>query len=116
MPPFDTLTDVQHSRLVLNAGDAPVNPLANNPRRNYLYIRNNGANPGNFWFDQSSDSGQSITLAPQASWEPIAGGKVPINRVFFQSAGGTVFAIIEGVEPSSFTAPGAADTTRGARG
>lgn len=99
MPPPDTYTEVQHSRVVLVAGAAPINPLAKNPRRNYLHIRNNGANPGNFWFDQATDSGQSITLGPQASWEPIAGAKVPINRVYFQSAGGTVFGVIEGNGP-----------------
>jgi hypothetical protein len=98
MPPSDTYTSVQHTRIVANAGDGPVNPLAKNPRRNYLYIRNNGLNAGNFWFDQATDSGQSISLAPGASWEP-QGSKVPIDRVYFQSAAGTTFGVIEGLGP-----------------
>lgn len=100
MPPPDTVTEVQHSRLVLIAGAAPVNPLAKNPRRNYLYIRNNGPNAGRFWFDQATDSGQAIELGPLASWEP-RGVKVPINRVYFQSALGTIFGVIEGIAPAA---------------
>lgn len=94
MPQADTFTDVQHSRVVAIAGAGPANPLAKNPRRNYLYIRNNGPNAGVFWFDQATDNGQSINLGPLQSWEPRV--KVPINRVYFQSALGTTFAIIEG--------------------
>lgn len=104
MPPPDTFTDVQHSRVVAAAGAAPVNPLAKNPRRNHLYIRNNGSNAGAFWFDQATDDGQSIVLGPLQSWEPQT-GKVPVNRVFFQSALGTVFAVIEGTAPGTTVGP-----------
>lgn len=99
MPPSDTLTDVQHTRIAIAAGAAPVNPLAKNPRRNYLYIRNNGPNAGTFWFDQSTDTGQSITLGLFGSWEP-QGSKVPIGRVYFQSDLGAVFGVIEGIGPA----------------
>lgn len=98
MPPPDTATDVQHSRVVVLPGAPPINPLAKNPRRNFLHIRNAGMNAGAFWFDQAQDSGQSIVLGPQGSWEP-QGVKAPINRVYFQSTLGTTFAIIEGVAP-----------------
>jgi hypothetical protein len=98
MPPPDTFTDVQHSKITALAGAPPVNPMAKNPRRNYLYIRNNGVNAGSFWFDQSTDSGQSITLGALGSWQP-QGAKVPIGRVYFQSALGTVFGVIEGIGP-----------------
>jgi hypothetical protein len=105
MPPSDTATSTQHTRVLALAGALPINPLAKNPRRNYLYIRNNGMNAGSFWFDQATDSGQSITLGALGSWTP-QGTKVPIDRVYFQSVLGTTFAIVEGFGPA-LTTPGA---------
>lgn len=97
MPPpdaLDTYTSVKHFLLSLQAGAQPVNLLADNPLRNYLMIRNNGANAGAFWFDQAKDTGQSVQLGPGASHEFHT--KVPINRAFFQSPLGTTFGVIEG--------------------
>jgi len=93
-PPDDTYTNVKHFLIQLQAGADPVNLLADNPLRNYLYVRNNGVNTGAFWFDQATDTGQSITLSPGASHE--FNPKVPVNRAFFQSTLGTTFGIIEG--------------------
>jgi hypothetical protein len=96
MPPpdVDTYTSVKHFLMVAIAGAAPVNLLADNPQRNYLYVRNSGVNAGAFWFDQAKDTGQSIVLGPGASHEFHT--KVPINRAFFQSVLGTQFGVIEG--------------------
>jgi hypothetical protein len=97
MPPLDldTYTSVKQYALTLAAGGAPSNPMADNPRRNFLLFINNGLNSAAFWFDQAKNSGQGVNLGPGESWSP-PGVTVPVNRVFFQSAAGTVIAIIEG--------------------
>lgn len=94
--PADTFTSVKHYRVDAKAGADPTNPMALNQRRNFLFIRNNGLNAGSFWFDQATNSGQAIPLGPAETWSP-GSMKVPVERVFFQSTLGTVFAVIEGV-------------------
>lgn len=97
MPPpeTDTYTSLKHWQVTLAAGAAPTNPFADNPMRNFLYLANNGLNSLTFWFDQSKNTGQAITLGPGATWSP-PGTKTPVNRLYCQSLLGSTLSIMEG--------------------
>lgn len=95
LPDPDSYTSVKHWQVTLTAGAGPVNPFADNPMRNFLYLVNGGTNALAFWFDQAKNSGQGITLGPGATWSP-PGNKTPINRMFCQSLLGSTLIIMEG--------------------
>lgn len=96
MPQNDSgRTSVKQTRAILQAAQSLIGVTAKNPKRNYLKLYNSGANPLNYWFEDSEDYGQSVVLAPgqTENFYPV-----PIERLSLSSTLGSTVSILEGYE------------------